>query len=149
MGVFLLCTPPKVKEVNRPLHERNLLIAYLSTCFLTLWNPITILSMTLLIVPTGMGGRDTNYARAALLVAGIFAASTVWWIFICTCSHWLARKLGNGFVRMLNLIAAIFVITLGVWLVVHQARKKLHEYNHHVPPAVQPGPDAIQPVAAP
>jgi len=139
MGIFLLSTPPKIREVNRPLHERNLLVAYLSTCLLTLSNPITLLSMTTLLVPTGVGGHDANYLHAIILVAGIFTASTIWWIFICTCSAWVARKLGNGFLRMLNLIAAIFVITFGVGLIMYQAQKKLYEHNHRPPP-----PDAAE-----
>ena len=132
MGIFLISTPPKIKELNRPLHERNLVVAYFSTCALTLSNPIPLLSMVTLIAATGMGGRDTNYIRAAVLVAGIYTASTAWWIFICTCADWLARKLGNGFLRVLNLVAAIVVIIFGVGMVVHQAQKKLHEYQHHM-----------------
>jgi len=132
MGIFLLSTPPKIKEVNRPLHERNLLMAYFSTCVLTLSNPIPLLSMITLIAATGMGGQDTNYVRAAVLVAGIFAASTAWWIFICTCTDWLARRLGNGFLRVLNLVAAILVIIFGVWMVAHQAQKKIYDYQHHI-----------------
>jgi len=147
MGIFLISTPPKIKEVNRPLHERNLLVACLSTCVLTLSNPLTLLSMTTLLAATGMGGRDTNYIRAAVLVAGIFTASTSWWIFICTCADWLARKLGNGFLRTLNLIAAILVIIFGVGMVVNQAREKLQEYQHHMrlqatPPAPRPDAEA-------
>ena len=146
MGIFLLSTPPKIKEVNRPLHERNLVIAYFTTCALTFTNPITLLSMTTLISTTGMGGPNTNHTHATLLIAGIFAASTCWWIFICTCADWLARKLGNGFLRTLNLVAAILVIIFGVWLVANQAQKKISEHQRHmrhetVQPASAPQPD--------
>jgi len=147
MGIFLLSTPPKIKEVNRPLHERNLRIACLSTCLLTLSNPLTLLSMTTLLAATGLGGRDTDYIRAAVMVSGIFTASTIWWLFICTCADWLARKLGNGFLRVLNLVAAILVIIFGVGMVVHQAQKKLYDYQHHIhrqttSPAPPPDMDA-------
>jgi len=148
MGIFLLSTPPKIKEVNRPLHERNLVVACITTCALTLSNPITLLSMTTLIATTGMGGPSTNYAHATMLVAGVFTASTCWWIFICTCADWLARKLGNGFLRALNLVAAILVIIFGVWMVAHQAQIKLHEYQRHAhPPAAQPPPAPDDPAA--
>jgi len=146
MGIFLLCTPPKVKEINRPLHERNLLMAYLSTCALTLANPLPLLGMTMFIAATGMGGPNTDYLRAAMLVAGIFAAATTWWIFICTCADWLARTLGNGFLRTINLIAAILVIISGVWLVAKQAEEKLHLYERLMhPETIQSAPPAAKP----
>ncbi len=140
MGIFLLCTPPRIKEVNRPVHERNLLVAFFSTAALTMSNPITLLSMTTIIAATGMGGPDTNYTHAALLVAGIFSASMMWWIFLCTCAHGMARALGHGFLKTINMVAAIIVIIFGVWMVVNQARKKISEHQHrpaqaHVAPA--------------
>jgi len=148
MGVFLLCTPPKVKEVNRPLRERNLLMAYFSTCALTLSNPLPLLGMPALMTATGMGGPNTDYASAAMLVAGIFAAATAWWIFICTCANWLARMLGNGFLRTINLVAAILVIIGGVWLIAKQANEKLHLYERYLQfekPPTTPNPPGDAP----
>lgn len=125
MGIYLLCTPPRIKEINRPVHERNLFVAYISTSLLTVANPITLFSMTTIIAATGMGGPDTDHTHAALLVAGIFVASMGWWVFLCTCAHTIARLLGHGFLRRLNMIAAIIVIVFGVYMVVNQAQKKL------------------------
>lgn len=129
MGIYLLCTPPRIKETNRPVHERNLFVAYLSTCALTMSNPITLLSMTTLITATGMGGPDTNHTHAALLVAGIFTFSMAWWVFLCTCAHTVARLLGHGFLKTINMVAAIIVIIFGVWMVVNQAQKKISEHQ--------------------
>ncbi len=120
MGVFILRTPPKIRETKRPIHERNLLIAFFSTCVLTISNPITILSTTGIVAATGMGGPETTVLHSAMLVLGIFTASTSWWIFICTGAHWFARKLGNGFVRIINLIAAILIIGFGIYLIADQ-----------------------------
>ncbi|MDR0901254.1 MAG: LysE family transporter, partial [Opitutaceae bacterium] len=36
MGVFILRTPPKIREPKRPIHERHLLTAFFSTCVLTI-----------------------------------------------------------------------------------------------------------------
>ncbi|OAM88415.1 hypothetical protein AW736_19060 [Termitidicoccus mucosus] len=124
MGVFILRTPPKIRETKRPLHERNLLVACLTTCVLTLSNPITVMSATLIVASTGIGGSETTVLHSAMLVLGIFTASTSWWIFLCTCAHWLARKLGNGFIRAINLIAAILIIGFGVYLIADQISDK-------------------------
>jgi threonine/homoserine/homoserine lactone efflux protein len=124
MGVFILRTPPKIRETKRPIHERNLLIAFFSTCVLTISNPITILSTTGIVAATGMSGPETTVLHSAMLVLGIFTASTAWWVFICTCAHWLAQKLGNGFVRTINLIAAVLIIGFGVYLIADQISDK-------------------------
>lgn len=135
MGVLLLCTPPRIKEVNRPVHERNLLVAFFSTAALTVSNPITLLSMTTIIAATGMGGPDTNYTHAAMLVLGIFVSSMAWWIFLCTCAHAVARALGHGFLKTINMVAAIIVIIFGLCMVVNQAQKKISGYQHGQKPA--------------
>lgn len=124
MGVFILRTPPKIRETKRPLHERNLLVAFFSTCVLTLSNPITILSTTGIVAATGMGGPGTTMLHSAMLVLGVFTASTSWWVFLCAGAHWLARKLGNGFIRAINLIAAILIIGFGVYLIADQISDK-------------------------
>lgn len=131
MGIFLLCTPPRIKEVKRPVRERNLFVACISTCALTMSNPITLLSMTTIIAATGMGGPDTNHTHAAMLVAGIFTASMAWWVFLCFCAHTMARLLGHGFLKAINMLAAIIVIIFGVWMVINQAQKKVFDYQQN------------------
>ncbi|AWI09947.1 LysE family translocator [Ereboglobus luteus] len=143
MGIFLLCTPPRIKEVKRPVHERNLIVAYFSTCVLTLSNPITLFSMTTIIAATGMGGPDTNHMHAAMLVSGIFVASMGWWVLLCMCAHTVSRLLGHGFLRRLNMIAAIIVIIFGVCMVVNQAQKKLYQAQRH---HASPPPEQVAPV---
>lgn len=124
MGIFILRTPPKIKEAKRPVHERNLIIAFFSTIVLTMSNPITLTSMTGIAAAAGMGSPDTTRVDATMLVAGIFTASTLWWVFICTCAHWLARKLGHGFLRAINLTAAMLIIVFGAYLILQQGYEK-------------------------
>lgn len=143
MGVFIFRTPPKIRETKRPIHERNLLVAFFSTCVLTLSNPITILSTTGIVAATGMGGPETTMLHSATLVLGIFSASTFWWVFLCTCAHWLARKLGNGFIRVINLIAAILIIGFGVYLIADQISDKAT--GHRLRPHRRPHPRLTAP----
>lgn len=81
--------------------------AYASTLFLTLTNPLTILSFAAIFAGLGLagsGGRD--YASAAMLVLGVFLGSAVWWLLLSSgvglfrerftpCAmHWVNRLSG-------------------------------------------------------
>jgi threonine/homoserine/homoserine lactone efflux protein len=63
---------------------------YFSTFFLTLSNPMTILSFTAIFAGLGLAARAGNFNDSALLVAGVIAGSAAWW---------LTLSLGVGLLR--------------------------------------------------
>ena len=54
--------------------------AYASTFFLTLTNPMTILSFVAVFAALGLGTSRGDAASAAALVIGVFLGSAVWWL---------------------------------------------------------------------
>lgn len=61
----------------------GLLPAYASTLFLTITNPMTIISFAAVFaVITPTGGLD--YGSAAVTVAGVFLGSAAWWLILST-----------------------------------------------------------------
>ena len=55
---------------------------YGSTFFLTLTNPMTILSFAAVLAGLGVAETGGDYASAAILVAGVFTGSALWWLIL-------------------------------------------------------------------
>ncbi len=56
--------------------------AYASTLFLTLTNPLTIISFAAMFAGLGIASGSSDYASAAALVAGVFLGSASWWFIL-------------------------------------------------------------------
>ena len=76
LGVKTLLAKPSEKS---PLEKRiGLLGAYGSTFFLTLTNPVTILSFAAIFAGIGLGSAVADYSSAMLLVFSVFTGSALW-----------------------------------------------------------------------
>ncbi|MEO0539341.1 MAG: LysE family transporter [Cyanobacteria bacterium P01_A01_bin.105] len=92
--------------------------AYLSTLFLTLTNPATILSFVLIfagLAPTGL-----TYVQASILVAGTFIGSALWWLFLSGGVSLLRHRLTPQHLQWLNRICGVLItgfgiLALGIW----------------------------------
>lgn len=100
---------------NRPLHERNLFQAYLFTFLLTLSNPLTLIGLVGIVAAAGVGGPSYSRIDTALLSAGIFVGSSIWWLTLCNIAGWLGKKLGNHTLHVINMIAAAVILGFGLW----------------------------------
>lgn len=80
LGVRILFSRPA--EEAAPAQHNGLGKAYASTLFLTLTNPMTILSFTAVFAGLGIGAVRGDYYSAAFLVAGVFCGSALWWLLL-------------------------------------------------------------------
>jgi len=77
LGIRTLTAPPASQAA--PASGQGLLAAYASTFFLTLTNPMTIISFAAIFAGLGIVSARGDYLSAAVLVAGVFLGSTLWW----------------------------------------------------------------------
>lgn len=56
--------------------------AYTSTFFLTLTNPLTIISFAAIFSALGLATGGGNYLSAGVLVLGVFMGSALWWLIL-------------------------------------------------------------------
>ncbi len=88
VGGLFLCYLGVKTLLARPAQQaaavggRGLLQTYASTLFLTLTNPMTILSFAAIFAGLGLGGTRGDYASAAMLVLGVFLGSAAWWLLL-------------------------------------------------------------------
>ena len=85
VGGLFLCGLGVKTVLARPAEQaaaargRSLAAAYGSALFLTLTNPATILSFAAVFAGLGLTAEG-EYGGAALLVAGVFTGSALWWL---------------------------------------------------------------------
>jgi threonine/homoserine/homoserine lactone efflux protein len=86
---------------------------YLSTFFLTITNPMTIIAFVVIFAGLGLG-KIHNPLAAGLLVLGVFLGSALWWLFLALIASRLRHKLNSSLLRWINWIAGVIITTFGV-----------------------------------
>jgi threonine/homoserine/homoserine lactone efflux protein len=117
---IFLQKPRKSDEVRNPhLHRHNLKqIAqdFISTFFLTLTNPATILSFVAIFAGLGLVSEEVkpDYETSALMVAGVFLGSLAWWCILCGGIGLLRHRLDHRALRITNIISSMIIIGFGL-----------------------------------
>lgn len=109
---------PVVMGVSRPEQTpRSLLSNYLSTFFLTLANPATILSFALIFASTDVvAGTAGNRWGGLLLVAGVFCGSGLWWFLLSGGVSLVRGRLTPAGLQWVNRAAGLLIATFALFL---------------------------------
>lgn len=127
LGIHTWRTAPPASAAPRPLHERNLAVAFLSTGLLTLANPLTLLGTTGVVAAAGLAFDANHQAReTTTLVLGVFCGSSFWWLILCSGASRLGRSLSPQALRTLNHIVALLILGFGLFQLTDLA-------CHHLP----------------
>ena len=107
------------KPADRPAETRDraLAAAYTSTLFLTLTNPMTILSFVAVSAGLGLGGSP-SYASAAAMVAGVFIGSAIWWFLLSGGVALFRSRVHAGWMRVANHLSGAIIFAFGVYALV-------------------------------
>lgn len=119
-GLFLLYLAYRTfrsasPEVTGTAERKPLAGDYWSTLGLTITNPMTILMFLGFMAGTGIGGGSGSgtLASALLLVAGVFAGSVAWWIFLSQfVGIWQSRL--RVYMPWINRLSGIVLAGFGV-----------------------------------
>ncbi len=90
--------------------QSGYLSTYLSTFFLTITNPITILSFAAIFAGT-MLTRETSSPLA--IVAGVFLGSAAWWLTLSLGVGWMRDQLTPTHMAWINHISGTIIILFG------------------------------------
>ncbi len=105
--------PPK-QLVIRHSHI-TLLAAAGTTFFLTVTNPMTILSFMAVFAGLGLGNAHTGYIAAAKMVFGIILGSLFWWLFLSTGVSLLFRnKIKKVKLYWVNFLSGLIIMAFGL-----------------------------------
>ena len=116
LGIKTLITKPSSEPAAAK--SRGLLGAYASTFFLTLTNPMTILSFAAIFAGLGLAEQGTNYASAGVLVLGVFCGSAAWWLLLSSLVGLLREKFGPKAMQWVNRISGVIILGFGIYALV-------------------------------
>jgi len=117
---ILFSAPEEIVAANPGLqNHRNLISDYLSIFFLTISNPLTILSFAA--VFAGFGAtffESRDYPSATLMVLGIFLGSSSWWFFLTYITSLFRNRINTATMRWINRIAGAIIIVFGIMAII-------------------------------
>jgi threonine/homoserine/homoserine lactone efflux protein len=116
-GLFLLYLGVKTfleNPADKPAQasQGGLLSVYTSTFFLTITNPMTILSFAAIFAGT-MLGKTTG--SPLVMVAGVFAGSAFWWLGLSFGVGILRDRLTQTHMAWINRISGAIIIAFGIY----------------------------------
>jgi threonine/homoserine/homoserine lactone efflux protein len=87
---------------------------FTSTFFLTLTNPMTILSLAAVFAGFGLAGARGSLRSAVILVLGVFLGSVLWWLFLVGVFSVFKRRFSHHELQWINRIAGLIITVSGV-----------------------------------
>ncbi len=112
LGLKTFLTSPSTKATSS--NGSGLVGAYISTFFLTLTNPITILSFAAIFAGLGVGSASRNYFSAGILVLGVFMGSALWWLILSRGVALLGEKFNLQRLKWVNRISGLIIFAFGL-----------------------------------
>ncbi|NPV87277.1 MAG: LysE family transporter [Anaerolineae bacterium] len=118
-GVFLCYLGIKTlltKPAQQPLAAAagGLLGAYASTFFLTLTNPMTILSFAAVFAGLGLAGTGGDYGAAGVVVLGVFTGSALWWLLLSGAVSLVRQRFTSAGLQWVNRVAGAVITVFGL-----------------------------------
>lgn len=89
--------------------------AYASTFFLTLTNPMTIISFAAIFAGLGLASTNGNYVSAVVLVLGVFIGSALWWLILSGGVGVFRKKFNPRGLQWVNRISGAIIAGFGLF----------------------------------
>jgi threonine/homoserine/homoserine lactone efflux protein len=112
LGIRTFMSKPSEKAVEA--RGSGLLSAYLSTFFLTITNPMTILSFVAVFAGFGLGASP-NYLSASALVAGVFIGSAIWWLLLSGGVALFRARVTDRWMQAINRLSGSVILAFGLY----------------------------------
>lgn len=127
VGGLFLCYLGLKTLLSKPAEQAavakgsGLLGAYASTFFLTVTNPMTIISFAAIFAGLGLASSTGSYAAAGVLVAGVFLGSALWWLLLSGGVGLLRDRFNTAGLLWVNRISGVIITGFGLLSLVSMA----------------------------
>jgi threonine/homoserine/homoserine lactone efflux protein len=108
---FLWEVPSKQAALAR---GNGLIAAYLSTLFLTLTNPMTILSFAAFFSSLDLFSTQASKMSAGALVLGVFIGSSLWWLILSGVVGVFREKFNQQGLKWVNRVSGAIITGFGL-----------------------------------
>ncbi len=120
-GIYLIYAGLRALAATRtagepePLAGERLFGAFASAFLLTITNPVTVLSFAAIFAKVGIDPA-ASFSGIAVLVAGIFTGSALWWLGLALGIAPVRRHAGRNVLRWVNRVSGAILLVSGLAL---------------------------------
>jgi threonine/homoserine/homoserine lactone efflux protein len=104
----------KPSEQAAEVRGGGLFSAFLSTLFLTLTNPMTILSFVAVFAGFGLGASP-DFFSASAMVLGVFVGSALWWLLLSSGVALFRSRVSTGWMQAVNRLSGGVILAFGLY----------------------------------
>lgn len=112
LGIMTFLAKNSGEEIEQS--KGGLFNAYFTTFFLTLTNPLTILSFMAIFAGLGIVNTGGDYFSALVLVTGVFCGSALWWFLLSAGASFFQKKIDSQGLVWINRISGVVITVFGV-----------------------------------
>jgi threonine/homoserine/homoserine lactone efflux protein len=113
LGVRTFLSKPSERAAEAT--SNNLVSAYASTLFLTITNPMTIISFAAIFAGLGIGSMNGDFGAAAILVLGVFIGSAMWWLVLSGGVSIFRARFDVRALSWVNKISGVIITVFGLF----------------------------------
>lgn len=113
LGIKSFIAKPASTAAN--LDSKGLFSNFISTFFLTVTNPATILSFLAIFAGLGLGTTKTDYSSSISLVLGVFIGSGLWWFILSSAVSRFQSKITPVRLTWINRLSGLLILSFGVF----------------------------------
>lgn len=112
LGVKIFLSKPAEKGASA--EGGSLARSYLSVLFLTITNPIAILTFTAMFAGLGLAQEDVNYISSLQVVLGVAVGSATWWLILSVGVSLLQKRINRKVLFWINRVSGAIVLLFGL-----------------------------------
>ena len=98
-------------------HETNIK-DFISTIFITMSNPITMIAFVAALSNINYLFEQINFIHSTIIVLGIFSGSILWWIILVNISLHFKKYLSDLYIKRINIVSGFFILCFGLYLII-------------------------------
>lgn len=87
---------------------------YFSTLFLTITNPVTILSFIAIFAGLGLSQTKNDYFSALTMVAGVISGSAFWWFLLSGGVSLFRSRFNDSMSKAVNIVSGTIIIAFAL-----------------------------------
>ncbi|MES0360716.1 MAG: LysE family translocator [Anaerolineales bacterium] len=117
LGIKTFLTVPSKETGLDPQSSKdaNLISYYVSTLFLTLTNPLTIISFAAIFAGFGIvTNQSHDNLTASSMVLGIFLGSSIWWLSLSFLTGLFRKTVNHKTMIWINRISGTIIVSFGL-----------------------------------
>ena len=116
LGIKTLTSKPSDKQVTAT-ENKDLLTDFLSSFFLTVTNPMTIIFFIAAFTGLGVVTDGNDLSGSLIFVMGVFLGSAIRWLFLSVMVSMIKHKLSALMLKGINIFSGFIIIGFALYMI--------------------------------